>query len=104
MNFDANATGLLGNAFSKHTTCGYYTVELELIKDMFVNWRNKKTLNEMLEDGNIPDHEKTEKLRKINLVKKAVLENIYTDTTIFGMRKDTNTPIVIIDGIHRAIG
>jgi hypothetical protein len=47
---------------------------------------------------------KKKKLRKINQSKQAVLENTFTDTTIFGMRKDETSPIVITDGIHRAIG
>lgn len=71
----------------------------------YVMWRNRKNIEEMAsDDSNIPKHELKKKIGKINFFMETVLENIYTDTTIIGMRPDQNSPIVVGDGIHRAIG
>ncbi|MCL4365701.1 hypothetical protein M1437_00560 [Patescibacteria group bacterium] len=103
-NLDDNGTGAFLMLLRAATTCKYIIMNLDELSNMCVMWRDKKLLKEYLLDENIPNHQKDEKLRKINQSRKAVLENIYTDTTIFGMRKNANSPIVITDGIHRAIG
>lgn len=101
---DQNGTGAFFMMISQLIGVSYLVVDLNTLGNMHVVWQNKKTLSELSKDENIPNYEKVDKLRKINHFKKAVLENFYTDTTIFGMRKDDNSPVVISDGIHRAIG
>jgi hypothetical protein len=101
---DSNADGALRMMISKAKNFHYFILDLSQLGDMCVIWRDRKKITDYLKDENIPDHQKVEKLKKINQSKNMVLKNIFTDTTIFGMRKDTNSPIVISDGIHRAIG
>lgn len=104
---DTNATGALHMMLSSNTlskiSC-YEKFDLEKLGELYVMWRNRKNVNELSVDENIPDHNKKEKLDKISFFKNAVLNNFYTDTTLLAMRKDSNSPIVITDGIHRALG
>ena len=103
--YDVNATRALEMALSKSTTIQYLkSVGIKHLGEMFVMWRNKKSIHELSEDKNIPNHNKKAKLEKIEFFKRKILENSFTDTTLFGMRKNKDSPIVIIDGIHRAIG
>ncbi|QQG40519.1 MAG: hypothetical protein HYV37_03040 [Candidatus Levyibacteriota bacterium] len=101
---DQNATRAFSMMLSNSDQVSYFIIDLDILGAMYVMWQNRKTLTELSQDKNIPNYEKEDKLRKINHFKKVVLGNLYTDTTIFGMRKDDNSPIVISDGIHRAIG
>ncbi len=68
--------------------------------ELYVMWRNGKKIKELAND----DKFLGEHLDKVNLVYEAVKNNQFTDTTLFGMRSSENSPIVITDGIHRAIG
>ena len=101
---DENATGALLMMIDAASNFTYTIVDLNNLGSMRVIWRDRKTLTDYLKDENIPNHNKEEKLKKINQSKKVALMNLFTDTTIFGMRKDINSPIVISDGIHRGIG
>jgi len=101
---DNNATGALLMMISTASNFIYTIIDLNNLGSMRVMWRDRKTLTDYLKDENIPNHNKEEKLKRINQSKKIALMNLFTDTTIFGMRKDINSPIVISDGIHRAIG
>ena len=103
---DQNATGALHMMLNSMCSSITYLekFDLEHLGKLYVIWRNRKTVNVLSNDENIPDYNKQEKLIKINFFKDATLNNIHTDTTIFAMRKDENSPIVITDGIHRAIG
>ena len=102
---DNNGTGALNMALFARPSLGYFVIDPTELKDCFVIWRNKKTIHEMAtNDENIPKHNQEEKIDKIKLVEKSVRKNEFTDTTLFGMRKDRNSPLVITDGIHRAIG
>jgi hypothetical protein len=102
---DNNATGAFYMMINACKMCQYIVVDLDELQHMYIMWRQGKTVLEYTTEQNIPeDDSKPEKIRKINQSKKAALENLFTDTTIFGMRKDENSPIVITDGIHRAIG
>jgi len=103
-NLDVNATAFIIRAINKSSTCLYIDLSLDKLGEMFVQWRNKKTVSEMALDVNIPDHQKVDKLEKINRVKESISGSIFTNTTIIGMRKDQDSPIVIFDGIHRSIG
>lgn len=101
---DQNATGALVQMISAAQNFVYLILTPNELGNMYVIWRDKKKIAEYLKDKNIPSHNKLEKIRKINQSKTAVLKNLFTDTTLFGMRPDDNRPIVISDGIHRAIG
>ena len=92
-------------------TLGEANITYHEVKDItnlgkyYVMWRSRKNIEEMAsDDSNIPENEPKKKLRKINFFMEAVLENTHTDTTIIGMRPNQNSPIVVGDGIHRAIG
>lgn len=104
MQLDPNATSFIVRAIDKHSECAYIDVELDRIGHMYVQWRNKKTISEMVEDNQLDEHERSEKIMRIARAKDSALKNIFTCTTIFGMRSDHNSPIVIFDGIHRSIG
>lgn len=102
---DENATGALRMIASNATKASYFSnVNLERLKEMYVIWRNRKSVLELSSDENIPEDNKEDKLKKINFFKHAVTNNSYTDTTLLTMRKDETSPIVITDGIHRSIG
>lgn len=101
---DKNATGALIMMIQKCTNFEYLIVNLSLLGDMYVMWRNKKTVLELVNDENIPKDKMGKKIHRIEFFKNVVLKNTHTDTTIFGMRKDQFSPIVIADGIHRSIG
>ncbi len=101
---DNNATGALYLMAGAGAMPVYGIVNLDNLGAIYVMWQTGKNIKDFLKDENIPDHHKDEKIKKINLCKKTILENYYTDTTVFGMRKNDASPIVITDGIHRAIG
>jgi hypothetical protein len=102
---DQTATNVLHRTMSSVNNFYYLArFNVDYLKNMYVMWQNKKSVLDLADDNQLPDHNKAQKLKMINYFKNAVLKNIYTDTTIFGMRKDENSPIVITDGIHRAIG
>ncbi len=98
------ATNVLIRSIAYHTNL-YYLVNFDLdnLQYMFVMWQNRKSIMDLTNNSNIPNHNKEDKIRKIEYFKNAVLQNRYTDTTLFAMRIDKDSPIVITDGIHRAI-
>lgn len=80
-------------------------MDLEDLGTHYVIWRNRKSIKDLaINDNNIPKDKRKEKLEKIYHFKEAVQGNKYTDTTLFGMRPSLESPIVIGDGVHRAIG
>lgn len=101
---DNNATGAFLMMASTGAMATYNDINLNDLDKMFVMWQTGGSLATFLNDKNIPDHGKEEKLKKIDFCKKMILKNYFTVTTIFGMRKNETSPIVITDGIHRAIG
>lgn len=107
LKLDPNATGALNNLmFKKTNSCSYFIFEdIDEIKKLNVMWRNGQTVEELSDNETLlKQHEGTEKLMKVEMVATSVKKNIYTDTTVFGIRKNNTSPIVITDGIHRVIG
>ena len=101
----SNASGALTMALSVSNQCRcLHHICLEDLKKFYVMWRNKLTVLELSNEESLPEHERGIKLQKIKYFEKVALSNTYTDTTIFAMRPRENTPVVIIDGIHRSIG
>ena len=109
MKINYNATGLLHQMLqaigtSINSELIYAELEFSELAEMYVVWHNKKTIKEMIHDKNIPEHNKSDKLKKIEYSKIAATENVYTNTSLFAMAPTKESPLVIIDGIHRAIG
>lgn len=105
LELDQNANSLILAAMHRSDNFTYNTIAPEDLGDFYPVWQERHSIATMVADENfIPSHEKEKKLEKINYFYNAVLANKHTDTTLFGMRKDSNSPIVIIDGNHRAIG
>ncbi len=109
MKIDSNATGFLKMVLETKVTVTYYCeVDIKELGKHYVMWRNRKNVEELAkDDDNIPyqsELDKKNKLKKINYFKKMALKNKHTDTTLFGMRPNQESSIVIGDGVHRAIG
>lgn len=107
LKLDTNANGALNNLMFKNAnSCSYFIFEnVNEIKELNVMWRNGQTVEELSNNETLlKQYKGKEKLTKIEMVAKAIEKNIYTDTTVFGIRKDNTSPIVITDGIHRVIG
>lgn len=105
MKIDTNATGFINIVLGRGNCVYFNNLTMDELGQCFVMWRNKVTVKDMASDkSKIPDHNKSDKLKYIAFSEKNVLENNFTDTTLIGMRKNEASPIVIGDGIHRAIG
>jgi hypothetical protein len=101
---DLNATNALKLVLRHATDIQYVTYSVDEISDFFVMWRNKKKISELVDESNIPEYEKQDKVKSIDFFKDAFINNSHTVTTLFAMTTNMNAPIVVTDGIHRAIG
>lgn len=76
---------------------------LNILGDMFIPW-GKVKVSEIASGEKISEHEWDRKQAKFNFFKEVILKCERFDTTLFVIRKDENSPFLIIDGVHRAIG
>lgn len=76
---------------------------LDNLSGMFIPW-GKVTVSKIASGEKVSEHEWDKKQRKFNFFKDKILAGKLFDTTIFVVSKGQGFPILIIDGVHRAIG
>lgn len=84
--------------FSVHNNFG-----LDRLSSMFIPWGKVKVF-EIASGEKISEHEWDRKQGKFNFFRDQILKSGFFDTTIFVVTKGENFPLLIIDGVHRAIG
>ncbi|OIP25328.1 hypothetical protein AUK11_00785 [bacterium CG2_30_37_16] len=77
--------------------------DLDQLGNMFIPW-GKVTVSEIASGKKISEHEWDRKQAKFNFFKDRILKCKFFDTTIFVVTKGENFQLLIIDGVHRAIG
>ena len=77
--------------------------DLDKLGDSFIPW-GKVTVSEIASSKRISEHEWGRKQTKFNFFRDRILKCEFFDTTIFVVTKGENFPLLIIDGVHRAIG
>jgi len=77
--------------------------DLGKLGEMFIPWGKTKVF-EIASGKKISEHEWDRKQAKFNFFKDRILKCEFFDTTIFIVTKGENFPLLIIDGVHRAIG
>lgn len=106
LSIDENATGLLIGALAVGGIKNVVYIQkfdLDELPNLYSPW-DGETVGELASCEKISENEREKKLERFNFFKECVLENKYTDTTIFAVRRNARYPIQIIDGIHRAVG
>jgi hypothetical protein len=78
--------------------------DLNALGTMYAPWQNQESVNDLATRQKTSAHNQKSKETQFEKVKNDVLNNQYTDTTIFAARPNDQAPILIIDGIHRAVG
>lgn len=77
--------------------------DLDKLGDMFIPW-GKVTVSEIASGKKTSEHEWDRKQAKFNSFRDQILKYDFFDTTVFVVTKGENFPLLIIDGVHRAIG
>lgn len=107
---DQIATNFLNMALQAGLSAGnlkisvFNNFDLDLLGSMFIPWGPKVKVIEIADGTKISDHEWEQKQNKFNFFKDHILKCEFFDTIIFIIRKAENSPFLIIDGVHRAIG
>lgn len=77
--------------------------DLKLLDGMFIPW-GKVTVDEIASGKRTSEHEWVQKQKKFNFFKDQILKCNFFDTMLFIVGKDDKSPLLIIDGVHRALG
>lgn len=102
---DAIATNFLMTALSVGDIklSVHNNFDLDKLGDIFIPW-GKVTVSEISSGKKISEHEWDRKQAKFNFFKDRILKCEFFDTTIFVVTKGESFPLLIVDGVHRAIG
>jgi len=105
MIIDKNATSFLNQAItvSGTTPTIYSRYDLDELGNMYVPW-NGERVEELAMGERVSTHEWGDKIKKFNFFKKAASRDGYYEATIIAVRKNKNSPTLIIDGVGRAVG
>lgn len=104
MNIDQTATNFIRLAIKYNPFPFLYpSYPIEKLKDFYVPW-DGETVGELADGTKISEHNKEVKIKKFNEFKDLFLNNKHKELTIFAVTKEEENPILIIDGVHRAVG
>lgn len=81
----------------------HHNFNLDNLGNMFIPW-GKVQILEIASGERTSEHKWDQKQRKFNFFKDKILACKFFDTTIFVVSKGRESPMLIIDGVHRAIG
>lgn len=104
MNPDEIATNFIRQAIEYNSNPRLFShYSLEVIKDFYVPWDGEK-VGELADGTKISLDKKEEKEKGFNYFKNLFLEDKQKELTIFAITKGDDDPVLIIDGVHRAVG
>lgn len=102
---DQIATNFLNSALSvpqvKITLHKNYAPKM--IETFYLPW-DGETVKEIALEKKVSNHEWKKKKKLISFFRKAVRDNTYYEVPLIVVRKNANSPHLIIDGVHRTIG
>jgi len=105
MIIDKNATSFLNQAIAVtgKTPVIHSQYNLDDLGDMYVPWDGEK-VEELARGERISTHKWENKVKKFSFFKKSASREGHYEATIVAVRKDKNSPTLIIDGVGRAVG
>lgn len=103
MTIDKNASAFIRQAIKNGGVVTVYAnSNINELKNFYVPWDCDK-VNDLAHDKRNSEHEWTTKSSKFEYFRDRYINNPHQDVTIFAERL-VGGPILIIDGVHRAVG